>query len=94
MRGEPSLGIIDTDQDLSGNYKLDTTISVKKGRAKAYVDMAGGGREGGEVSPDEPLRVGAVVALDEDDEDVSLDLKVLGKEVRGLRYEATVLPKE
>jgi hypothetical protein len=51
VRGEPSLGIIDTDQDLSGDYKLDATISVKKGRAKAYVDTAGGGREGGEVSP-------------------------------------------
>src|SRR5215216_5292489 len=94
VRGEPSLGIIDTDQDLSGDYKLDATISVKKGRAKAYVDTAGGGREGGEVSPGEPLRVEAVVALDEDDEDVSLTSKVLGKEVRGLRYEATVLPKE
>jgi hypothetical protein len=94
VRGEPSLGIIDTDQDLSGDYKLDATISVKKGRAKAYVDTAGGGREGGEVSPGDPLRVEAVVALDEDDEDVSLNSKVLGKEVRGLRYEATALPQD
>jgi hypothetical protein len=93
VRGEPSLGIIDTDEELDGNYKLDATITVGKGTAKAYVDTAGG-QAGGKVSPGEPLRISAVVGLDEDDEEVSVNLKVLGKEVKDLRYEATLLPQD
>src|SRR5215213_7853228 len=42
VRGEPSLGIIDTDDALSGNYKLDATITAEKGEAEAYVGTAGG----------------------------------------------------
>ncbi len=95
MRGEPSLGIIDTGEDLSGNYELDATITVGKGEAKAYVGAAGGGKEGGRVSPGQPfLRIGAIVGGDEDDEEVSVNLKVLGKKVEDLRYEATVLPED
>lgn len=94
VRGEPSVGIIDADGDLSGNYKLDATITVGKGEAKAYVSTAGGEKAGGKVSPGKPLRIGAVVGIDGDDEDVSLNLKVLGKEVRDLRYEATVAPQD
>jgi predicted small secreted protein len=93
VRGEPSLGIIDADGDLSGNYMLDATIKVGKGEAKAYVDTADGGKQGGKVSPGEPLRIGAVVGIDGDDEDVSVNLKVLGKEVEDLSYEATVTPQ-
>jgi predicted small secreted protein len=91
-RGEPSVDVIDTDGDLSGNYKLDATIKVGKGEAKAYVGTADGGKRGGKVSPGEPLRISAVVSLDEDDE-VSLNLEVLGKEVEDLGYEATVAPR-
>jgi predicted small secreted protein len=93
VRGEPSLGIIDADGDLSGNYMLDATIKVGKGEAKAYVDTADGGKQGGKVSPGEPLLIGAVVGIDGDDEDVSVNLKVLGKEVEDLSYEATVTPQ-
>lgn len=93
VRGEPSLSVIDADGDLSGNYTLDATIDVEKGEAKAYVDTASGGEEGGKVVPGQPLRIDAVVGLDEDDEEVSVSLKVLGKEVEDLRYEATVLPQ-
>ena len=94
VRGEPSLGIIDTDEELSGTYKLDATITVGKGTAEAYVSTAEGEQAGGKVSPDEPLRISAVVGLDEDDDEVSVNLKVLGKEVKDLRYEATLLPQD
>ena len=93
VRGEPSLGIIDTDEDLSGDYRLDATITVGKGTTKAYVNTSGGGQAGGKVSPGEPLRISAGVGLDEDDDEVSFDLKVLGKEVKDLRYEATLFPQ-
>jgi hypothetical protein len=94
VRGEPSLGIIDADGDLSGTYKLDATIKVGKGEAKAYVSTADGGKQGGKVSPGEPLRIGGAVSLDDDDEEVSVNLKVLGKEVEDLSYEATVAPQD
>lgn len=88
VRGEPSLGMIDTDEDLSGDYKLDATFTVEKGTA--YVSTA----DGGQVSPDKPLRISAVVGVDEADDEVSVNLKVLGKEVKDLRYEATLLPQD
>ena len=64
-----------------------------KGEARAYVDTAGGENVGGKVSPGKPLRISAVVDLDSDDEDVSVNLKVLGKEVEDLGYEAAVAPQ-
>ncbi|HET7272317.1 MAG TPA: hypothetical protein VFI90_14695 [Rubrobacter sp.] len=94
VRGQPSLGIIDTGEELSGNYRLDANITVGKGTAKAYVSTAGGAQAGGKVSPGEPLRISAVVGLDDEDDEVSVNLKVLGKEVRDLRYEATLLPQQ
>jgi predicted small secreted protein len=93
-RGEPYIDVIDTDADLSGNYKLDATIKVEKGEAKAYVDTVDGGRQGGEVSPDKPLRISAVVGIDEDDDEASVNLKVLGKEVENLTYQATLVPQD
>jgi len=93
-KGEPSVDIIDADGDLSGNYKLDATVEVGKGEAKAYVDTADGGKQGGKVSPDKPLRISAVVGIDEDDDEVSVNLKVLGKEVEDLTYQATVAPQD
>jgi hypothetical protein len=93
-RGEPSLGIIDTDEEISGTYKLDATITVGKGTAKAYADTAEGEQAGGKISPDEPLRISAAVGLDDEDDEISVNLKVLGKEVKDLRYEATLLPQD
>jgi hypothetical protein len=93
VRGEPSLAVIDADGDLSGNYKLDATITVEKGEAKAYVSTADGGREEGKVSPGEPPSINANVGID-GDEEVSVNLKVLGKGVKDLRYEATALPQD
>ena len=92
-KGEPSVEIINTDGDLSGNYELDATIKVGKGETKAYVSTSDGGKQGGKISPGKPLRIGAVVGLDEDDEEVSVNLKVLGKEVEDLSYEATLAPR-
>jgi hypothetical protein len=92
-RSRPASLLVDTGEEPSGSYRLDATITVGKGEAKAYISTAGGGSEGGKVSPGEPLRVGAVVGLDEDDDEVTVDLKVLGKEVEDLRYEATLLPQ-
>ena len=94
VQGEPSVGVIDADGDLSGNYELDATINVGTGEAKAFVSTTDGGRVGGKVSPDQPLRIRAVVGLDEDDEDVSVNLQVLGKRVENLSYEATVAPQD
>ena len=94
VRGEPSLGIIDTDEDLSGDYRLDATITVGKGAAKAYVSTAEGEQAGEKVSPGEPLRISAAVGLDEGDEEVAVNLKILGKEVKDLRYEATLVPQD
>ena len=94
VQGEPSVGVIDADGDLSGNYKLDATITVKKGEAKAYVGTADGGKRGGKVSPGEPLHISAIVNIDEDDDEVSVNLKVLGKKVENLSYEATVAPQD
>jgi hypothetical protein len=66
---------------------------VGKGEAKAYVSTADG-KEGGKVSPGEPLRISALVGLDEGDQEVTVGLKSLGKEVEDLRYEAKVLPRD
>jgi hypothetical protein len=60
---------------------------------KAYVSTADGRKAGGKVSPGKPLRIGAVVPINEDDNEVSANLKVLGKEVDDLGYEATVAPR-
>jgi hypothetical protein len=86
--------VIDTDGNLSGNYKLEATIKAGKGEAKAYVDTVDGKKAGGKVSPDKPLRISAVVGLDEEDEEVSVNLEVLGKQVEDLTYEATVAPQD
>jgi len=91
-KGEPSVAIIDADGDLSGNYRLEATIKVGKGEAEAYIDTPDGGREGGRVSPGKPLRISAVVGLDDQDDEVSVNLKVLGKQIEDLGYQATVTP--
>ncbi len=90
VRGSPQLVIVDTDGELDGTYRLDATISVGRGETKAHVTAADGDRVGGEVSPDEPLRISVEVEVD--DEEVVADLKVAGKEATDLRYEASLTP--
>ena len=66
------------------------TASVESGRMDVTADTVNGEEEGAEVSPGNPVRVEAVVPSS--DEDVSVNLSVLGgeeAEVRGLRYEAS-----
>jgi len=92
-KGAPSLDIIDTDGDLSGTYRLQASISVGQGTAKANVMAADGESTGGTISPGQPLRLDAEISLDEDDEEVSLALKTGGKRVKDLVYEATRVPR-
>ncbi len=93
VRGSPQLAVVDTDGNLEGSYRLEATVSVGRGTTKAHVSAAGGKQIGGEVSPGHPLRISAPLELGEDDEEVSVDLKVSGEEVEDLSYEATLVPQ-
>lgn len=78
------------EDDSDPDYRMDLTMSVESGTMDVYASTADGGREGGEVSPGNELRIQAVVPSS--DEDTSVNLSVKGgedAEVRGLRYEAT-----
>jgi len=88
VRGSPDLNIVEADEELDGSYRLDATIGVAKGTAKANVTAAGG-----EVTPETPLQI---TALREpvDEEVIDAALKVAGKEVRDLRYEATLVRQD
>jgi len=71
------------------DYRMDLTLSVQSGTMDVFASTADGGREGGEVSPESPIRIQAIVPAS--DEDVSVDLAVKGgeeAEVGGLAYEA------
>lgn len=92
VRSSPQLVIVDTDGELDGTYRLEATLSVGKGETKAHVTAADSERVGGELSPDEPLRISADVEVDDDDEEVVAELKVAGKEATDLRYEASLTP--
>ncbi len=100
VRGSPSLSVIEIGEQLDGAFKLGTTITVGRGTAKAYVTDIDDQRVGGEVVPGEPLRLVAVVypeegAGTEDEETVDVQLEVAeGKEVRSLRYEATLVTRD
>jgi len=98
VRGSPSLGIVEIGEDLDGAFLLETTITVGQGTAKVHATDVDDRRVGGEVSPGQPLKVGAVVypepaaGADENEEGVEVQLKVKeGREVRDLRYEATLV---
>lgn len=97
VRGSPSLGIVETGEDLDGAYRLEATITVGRGTAKAHVTDVDDKRVGGEVSPGEPLEIGAVVypepaAGADEEEEVQVQLEVEeGKEIENLRYEATLV---
>ena len=89
VTGEGPLSF-DGEDDSDPDYRMDLTMSVESGRMDVYASAVDGGREGGEVSPGNPIRIGAVVPSS--DEDTSVTLSVKGgeeAEVRGLRYEAS-----
>ena len=89
VQGEGPLSF-DGEDDSDPDYRMDLTASVESGRMDVYADTVDGGREGGEVSPGNPMRLEAVVPSS--DEDVSITLSVKGgeeAEVGGLRYEAS-----
>ena len=72
------------------SYRLDATIAVARGTARANVTAADGEQVGGEVTPEAPLQITAVTEPG-DEEEIDAALKVVGKEVRDLRYEATLV---
>lgn len=79
----------DGEDDADPDYRMDLTMSVESGGMDVYADTTDGGREGGEVSPGNPLHIEAVVPSS--DEDVSVTVSVKGgeeAEVHGLSYEA------
>ena len=88
VKGEGPLSF-DGEDDGDPDYRMDLTLSVERGSMDVFASTADGGRKGGEVSPQGPLRIQAVVPSS--DEDVSVDLAVKGGEeatVGGLAYEA------
>jgi hypothetical protein len=100
VRGSPWLSVIETSGDLNGAYRLEVTIEVGQGTAKAHVTDIDDKQVGGEVSPGDPLRIVAVVypeevAGTEDEEKVDVDLEVAeGEELRDLSYEATLVEQD
>ena len=89
VQGEGPLSF-DGEDDSDPDYRMDLTASVESGRMDIYADAVDGGREGGEVSPGNPIRIEAVVPSS--DEDVSVTVSVKGgeeAEARGLSYEAS-----
>lgn len=99
-RGSPSLSVIEIGEDLDGAFRLEATIRVGRGTAKAHVTDVDGERVGGEVSPGEPLRIVAVVypeeeAGTEEEEGVGVQLEIAeGEEVRDLTYDATLVAQD
>jgi hypothetical protein len=94
VRGSPTLGVVEVDDDLDGVYRLDATITVGRGTARAFVTNTDSKEIGGELAPGTPLRITALVEPDED-EDVEVALEVAeGEKVESLRYEATLVPQE
>ena len=96
ISGSPSLSVIEIGESLNGAFRLETTITVGRGTAKARITDVEDQKVGGEVSSGEPLRIVASVYPEEitgseDEGKVDLQLEVAeGKEVRDLRYEATL----
>ena len=97
VSGSPSLSIIEIDENLNGAFELETTVTVQHGEAKAHVTDVDDKRVGGEVSPGDPQRIVTQVYPEEapgseDEEKVDLQIEVAeGEEIRGLRYEATMI---
>jgi hypothetical protein len=94
VRGEGPLTFGESEDDdeveYSGEeYRLEMSASVERGRMDIYAEGAeNGAREGGEVSPGNPLTIEAVGPFEG-----SVALEVKGgedAEVRGLEYEVTI----
>lgn len=101
VSGSPSLGVIEIGEDLDGAFLLETTMKVGHGTSTASVTDVDDERVGGEISPGEPLEIRAVVypepaaGADEDEEGVEVQLEIAeGKEVRDLRYRATLVEQD
>jgi hypothetical protein len=101
VSGSPSLSVIEIGDDIDGAFSLEATITVGRGTAKASVTDIDDERVGGEVSAGEPLDIRAVVypepaaGADADTEEVEVRLEVEeGEEVKGLRYEATLVEQD
>ena len=92
VRGSPHLTIVEADEELDGSYRLDATIAVAKGTARAKVTAADGEQVGGEVTPETPLRITA--AIEPVGEEIDVTVKVVGREVGDLRYEATLVRQD
>ena len=74
---------------------MDLSVSVESGTMDVFASTVDGGREGGETSPGNPVRIEAVVPSS--DEDVTVDLAVKGgeeAEVGGMAYEASYTEAE
>ena len=94
VKGEGPL-TFDGEDDSDPDYRMDLTASVQGGRMDVFASTADGGKEGGEVSPESPIRIEAVVPSS--DEDVSVTLGVKGgeeAEVEGFSYEASFTEAE
>lgn len=101
VSGSPSLSVIEIGEDLEGAFLLETTITVRRGTAKASVTDVDDRSMGGEISPGEPLEISAVVypepaaGADEDTEKVEVQLEIKeGEEVRDLSYEASLVERD
>jgi hypothetical protein len=101
VRGSPSLSVIEIGEELNGAFLLETTITVRRGTAKAHVVDVDDKRVGGEISPGDPLRIVALVypeevgGTDDEEEEIGVRLEVAeGEVVRDLRYEATLVAEE
>lgn len=94
VKGSPSLSIAGVDEEFSGTYKLDATVEVGEGTVRATVTNADGDEVGGEITPDEPLRISETVELSETDEELNLSLKVPeGQQATDLSYESRLTPQ-
>ena len=94
IKGEGPLSF-DGEDDDDPDYRMDLSVSVESGTMEVFASTVDGGREGGEVSPGNPVRIAAVVPSS--DEDVSVNLAVKGgeeAEVGGLAYEASFTEAE
>ena len=94
VKGEGPLSF-DGEDDDDPDYRMDLSVSVESGTMDVFASTVDGGREGGEVSPGNPVRIAAVVPSS--DEDVSVNLAVKGgeeAEVGGMAYEASFTEAE
>ena len=93
VRGSPHLTIVEADEELDGSYRLDAAIAVAKGTARANVTAASGEQVGGEITPEVPLQITAIIEPG-DEEEIDVALKVVGKEVKDLHYEAMLVRQD